>query len=93
MDGLDAGSERRTPQENSLRTITIPQHVIERAAKGPIVGMALECAVSVNWPELRLTEDQIITNAAARASGQPEPYPDHSIFSICIPYAVPQETT
>jgi hypothetical protein len=52
-------------------------------------GACIEFAVEVDWPELRLTEDQIITNACARAAGQPEPYPDHSIFSVRIPYAHP----
>ena len=70
-----------------MRTVTIPQAVIERAAHGPQVGVSLVFAVSVNWPELRLTEDQIIANAVAQAAGQEAPYPDHSIFTISIHYA------
>jgi hypothetical protein len=71
-----------------VRTISIPQHVIDAATSLP-KGACIEFAVEVDWPELRLTEDQIITNACARAAGQPEPYPDHSIFSVRIPYAHP----
>ncbi len=74
-----------------MRRITVPQNVIDRAAHGPIQGARLEFAVHVNWPELRLTEDQIVTNAVARAAGQPEPYPDHSIFSVVVPFAVPDK--
>jgi hypothetical protein len=65
-----------------MRTITVPRKVLERLAT--CQGRALEFAVSVDWPELRLTEDQIVTNAVARAAGHPEPYPDHSIFSILL---------
>ena len=69
-----------------MRTITIPEKVLRRAFEGPYIGASLEFAVSVNWPELMLTESQIIANAIARAYDRPEPFPDHSIFSITIPY-------
>jgi hypothetical protein len=38
--------------------------------------------VRVDWPELRLTEEQVFANAAAHAFNQPEPFPDPSIFLI-----------
>lgn len=69
-----------------MRTITIPADVIRRALNGPIQGTHLEFAVAVDWPELRLTEEQIIANAIALANGERSPYPDHSIFSVTIPY-------
>ena len=79
------GSAHRMETEG-FRRIEIPQRVLDRAVEGPIEGNCVEFAVSVNWPELRLTEGQVITNACARAAGQPEPYPDHSIFVVRVPY-------
>ena len=69
-----------------MRRITIPHHVMERLAHGPIEGTCVEFAVSVNWPELRLTEAQVIANAIARAQGHDEPFPDHSIFAVTLPW-------
>ena len=74
-----------------MRSITIPEHVLRRAVEGPFVGTCLEFAVSVDWPELRLTEEQVMANAIAWAAGKEKPYPDHSIFSVTLPYLFPKE--
>ena len=70
-----------------MRRIRVPLAVLERAVNGPFVGDVLEFAVAVDWPELRLTEEQVIANALALASGQPSPYPDQSVFAVEVPYA------
>jgi hypothetical protein len=38
--------------------------------------------VRVDWPELRLTESQLLANAVARVNDQPLPFDDNSFFSI-----------
>lgn len=72
-----------------MRTIKIPQAVIDRAVHGPITGVCLEFAVSVDWPELQLTEEQIFANVLAHLDGLETPYPDQSIFSVTVPWATP----
>lgn len=62
-----------------VRTIRIP----------PIDWTTVEGAracvpVVVDWPELRLTMDQIVANAVAKLDGQPEPFPDHSFINVEI---------
>jgi hypothetical protein len=69
-----------------MRTITIPLAVLRRAVDGPFLGTHIEFSVCVDWPELQLTEDQIVANAVAWAAGQEPPYPDHSIFMVSVPY-------
>lgn len=81
----------REPDCTVDRTIEIPQRFIDRVARGPIAGRCLVVPVAVNWPELRLTEAQLLANAVALANGEREPYPDPSIFSIKLPWALPQE--
>jgi hypothetical protein len=68
-----------------MRKITIPAEWLQRAIDNTTPGSHVLGAVAVNWPELRLTEDQIVTNAVARVNGQPEPYPDNSIFAVELP--------
>ena len=65
-----------------MRTITIPDKALQMAADPNVPGAYIECAVTVDWPELRLTEEQSLANALARAYGHEPPYPDHSIFSL-----------
>ena len=69
-----------------MRTITIPPEVMLKAVNGPIRGTCVEFAVAVDWPELTLTEAQIMENAIAWANGFPHPHPDQQIFSIQVPY-------
>lgn len=49
-----------------------------------IDGVAAVVPVKVNWPELRLTESQVVANTLARLDNAPEPYPDHSTFYVVI---------
>lgn len=70
-----------------MRTITVPAGILKRWMTGDYqyAGRALEFAVHVDWPELKLTDEQVMANAFARAYGHPVPYPDHSIFSVALP--------
>lgn len=70
-----------------MRSVTLPLDKLQKLLrwwKRP-TGIMAEFPVNVGWPELQLTEDQIMTNAVARASGCEPPYPDHSIFSLVFP--------
>jgi hypothetical protein len=79
-----------------VRDIKIPEHVVRKAIYRPppdpaLAGNCLVFAVSVDWPELRLTEDQIVANAVARVAGvagAEPPYPDHSIFTVTLPFVL-----
>jgi hypothetical protein len=68
-----------------MRSIHIPVEWIRAAhIDSGKLGARIEYPVAVDWPELRLTEGQTIVNAVARAYGLPEPFEDHSIFSVTI---------
>lgn len=54
-----------------------------------VLGARAVVPVKVDWPELRLTLDQITANAVADLNGEPRPFPDHSIFYIEIDRPVP----
>ena len=72
-----------------MRTIRIPPDVIRRMLTEPIQGRAMLFAVQVDWPELRLTEEQVLANAAWAMEPHrtsPRPFPDPSVFDIEIPY-------
>ena len=74
------------------RTVTIPQTAIFKAAYGPVEGRALLVPVQVDWPELRLTEQQRFENAIWRSLPHrttPIPHHDHSIFDVQLPYLSP----
>jgi hypothetical protein len=71
-----------------MRRITIPVEWILKAIDTTTPGSHVVGAVWVNWPELRLTEEQIIANAFAQAYGHPEPYEDLSLIAIEIPRLV-----
>ena len=53
--------------------------------KNDWLGQWLSVHVRVDWPELQLTDEQILANGLARAEGKQEPYPDNSIFRVLIP--------
>lgn len=40
--------------------------------------------VLVDWPELRLTEEQVLANAIAHANGEDTPFPDPSYIEVRI---------
>jgi hypothetical protein len=64
-----------------MREIVLP--IVERSE---LVGCYRAFAVKVDWPELQLTEEQLWQNAVARGFGDPEPFPDPSIFVVKVPY-------
>lgn len=66
-----------------MRTIRIPGDVISRMLTQPIQGRAMLFPVQVDWPELRLTEAQMMANAVWASEPHrttPRPFPDPSIF-------------
>ena len=68
-----------------MRRITIPSEWIHRAIDPTTPGSHILGPVRVDWPELQLTEEQIVANAVALAYGQRSPYPDLAIFGVEIP--------
>lgn len=72
-------------------TIEVPESLI-RAAMGdssnPWPGRQVVTPIKVNWPELQLTESQILENALDRANGQPGRHIDRSIIDLSMPYIV-----
>jgi hypothetical protein len=70
-----------------MRVIVIPAEAIKATRNGSphIPGAYVVVPVKVDWPELRLTESQIIENAVALANGQPEPHDDNSVFLVQLP--------
>lgn len=54
----------------------------ESISKHP--GKSVSIPVKVDWPELRLTQDQVMANAVADADGEERPYPDNSYIEIVI---------
>lgn len=49
-----------------------------------VVGDSALVPVKLDWPELRLTQDQVVANAVAKANGRDEPYPDPSFVVIVV---------
>ena len=68
-----------------METITLPRSIWDGPYHG---GHSLAVPVKVDWPELRLTEEQIFANAAARVMGREEPYPDKSFINVVVPMPV-----
>lgn len=48
------------------------------------MGQEATIPVKVDWPELQLTEEQLLQNSVARANDQDPPFPDLSIFNVRI---------
>jgi len=63
-----------------MRRVTIPQWLANP------VGRYLVVPVRVDWPELRLTEDQVMANAVACAAGQAPPFPDPASFDVALDF-------
>ena len=55
-----------------------------KAAYNNTLGKALVIPIHVNWPELRLTEEQILANAVAVAYDKEMPYPDPALISLVL---------
>lgn len=66
-----------------MRRITLPESSVRAGIDGGL-GIAVEFPVVVDWPELRLTDDQMLANSLALLDGIEEPYPDHRFFSVSI---------
>ena len=49
-----------------------------------VVGSHAVVVVKVDWPEVRLTHNQVLANAFAKADGRPEPFPDHSFVEVVL---------
>ncbi len=64
------------------REILIPRRVVDFVVGDSVSGTSVLYPVTVDWPELQLTEEQQLANAAAWVTGRPLPYPDLSIISI-----------
>jgi hypothetical protein len=81
-----------TPEQFNAgdRLVTIPSEVIHKALfPNDSGGRWLEYPVQVNWPMLRLSESQILHNAAAHANGQRDVWRDPSIFSVRMEMITP----
>ena len=81
--------------DSTDRVIRIPADALARVAicrcrdLEKIQGRAMLFPVQVDWPELRLTEEQILANALWATLPHrttPRPFPDRSIFDIELPY-------
>jgi len=70
------------------RTIRLPKEVLieARARWRTMGGRSLVILIHLNWPELRLTEAQIMANACARAAGTDTPFPDPALACVEIPW-------
>lgn len=64
-----------------MRKITIPADVMQQVIDCD-QGSRTNLIVHVDWPELRLTRDQIAANMMAKNSKRPEPYPDPSAIEL-----------
>ena len=69
-----------------MSQIVIPRDLWERLGDRINMGCSVTIPVKVDWPELRLTEGQMMANAVAMSAGHARPYPDKSIFNVVIPY-------
>jgi len=72
-------------RDGKARVVRIPRRVVEEAIGGKLPGTSVHLPVKVAWPELQLTESQILENAVAMVEGKQEPHKDHSIFVVEIP--------
>lgn len=49
-----------------------------------VVGVRAVIPVKVDWPELRLTEEQVLANAIALADGAEAPHPDRTYIEVVV---------
>lgn len=74
-----------------MRTIRVSAATVAVAAFGSddnFTTSEVSCVrhlVQLDWPELRLTDDQITANAIALSAGKQTPYPDRSLVTIELP--------
>lgn len=66
------------------RRIVIPrEHTALILERDDLAGQSIVVPVLVNWPELQLSEDQILANALAAIEGRPAPF-EGSIIEVEI---------
>lgn len=64
-----------------MKRIVIPADVMQKVVD--CVGGSRTCmSVKVNWPELQLSPNHKLANAAAVAARRPPPYPDTSYIEL-----------
>lgn len=66
-----------------MREIIIPIEKIMKWINNPIAKTYC-IPVKVSWPELQLTESQMIANSIARANRENDVFSDNSIFCVNI---------
>lgn len=81
LQGVADSAVPRLAGEPGVRRIAVPASVIRKALNSP---SPVEFAVEVDWPELRLTEDQMLANAVAAANGEARPFPYNRIFTVVL---------
>lgn len=64
-----------------MKTIIIPADVMQRIIDCNI-GRRTVQPCKVNWPELQLTEEQVLANAIAHSKGHGDMYPDPSYIEL-----------
>lgn len=64
-----------------MRKITVPSNVMQQVldCKG---GARVCLPVKLNWPEVQLTDEQVLSNALAVAAKEPQPFPDLSYIEL-----------
>ena len=70
-----------------METITLPRSIWKDTGRF-IGGHSIAVPVKVSWPELQLTEAQIVANEIARVQGRDAPYPDKSFINVVVPIPI-----
>lgn len=69
-----------------MRTIRIPKQITARLLTEKPLGRALVVPLHLGWPELSLTEGEILANAVAVAYGKERPYLDRNLVNLELEY-------
>ncbi len=71
----------------AMKRITVPMAAMsEYWRQVSPVGRSMIVVVRLDWPQLRLTENQLVQNSVARALGHEPPHPDPALIEIELPY-------
>lgn len=65
-----------------MRNVTVPFEAVEAALSPDHPGEYIVVPVMVDWPELRLTEEQTLANALALAYDEEPPFPRRDVFEV-----------
>ena len=66
-----------------MRTIYLLQSATQRLLGQP-TGRWLAVPVKVDWPELQLTEEQMVENGVSLSTGRGRMHEDLSVFDVCL---------